>query len=111
MAVSAKGARRVGLNAPEIFSAQLDCVMSQHDDDRRELLHKRTLKAGRIVFNNRHSVIDCAVRDLSGNGARLMVASIIGIPDNFELHIGDDRKAARVVWKSADCLGVAFGEG
>jgi two-component system cell cycle response regulator len=85
--------------------------MSQHNDDRRELLRKRMLKSGRIVFNNRHSVIDCVVRDLTGKGARLMVASIVGIPDNFELHIGDDRKVARVVWKSADSLGVAFGEG
>jgi hypothetical protein len=44
------------------------------EDDRREsqrrmASQKRTLKKGRIVFNNRRSVIDCTVRNLS-EGAR-----------------------------------------
>ena len=34
-----------------------------------------TLKAGRIVFNQRRSVLDCTVRNLSSTGACLDVPS------------------------------------
>jgi hypothetical protein len=35
-------------------------------------------------------VIDCTVRNLSDGGALLLVNSLIGIPDSFELTIDSD---------------------
>lgn len=69
----------------------------------------RTLKSGKIVFNGGKSVIDCTIRDLSPAGARLLVASIVGIPDRFTLETGGEGHfACSVVWRKASGLGVAF---
>src|SRR5215469_14284121 len=57
------------------------CVRST--DERRVSPRQRCLNGAKIVFNNNSSVIDCVVRDLSPQGARLLVASLVGIPDRF----------------------------
>ena len=71
----------------------------------------RTLKTARIVFNNGRSVIDCVVRNLSSRGALLVLPSVLGVPETFELHIESDGSchAARTVWKGHGKIGVAFG--
>ena len=85
------------------------------EDDRREtqrrtVPRKRTLKKGSIVFNNRRSVIDCTVRNLSEGGALLLVNSLIGIPESFDLTIDSDSTtfAAKLMWKRENQLGVKF---
>lgn len=78
--------------------------------ERRANQRQRRLNGAKIVFNNNTSVIECVVRDLSAEGARLRVASPLGIPDLFELRI--DRNGAcyqsKVAWRSADHVGVTF---
>lgn len=51
---------------------------------------RRVLKAGRILFNNRTSLIDCTVRSLGKDGAGLDVTSAAGIPQRFTLLIMSD---------------------
>jgi hypothetical protein len=70
----------------------------------------RTLKKGRIAFNQQRSTIDCTVRNLSPHGALLIVATPVGIPDSFELFIESDhvRKPARIIWRKDDRIGIAF---
>ena len=48
------------------------------------------LKAGRIVFNNRMSIIDCTVRSFSPEGAGVDVLNTRGIPPSFQLAIRSD---------------------
>lgn len=78
--------------------------------ERRANARQRRLNGAKIVFNNNSSVIDCMVRDLSRQGARLLVASPVGIPDWFELRI--DRTGAyyqsKVAWRSGKQIGVSF---
>lgn len=78
--------------------------------ERRATPRQRRLNGAKIIFNNNISVIECVVRDLSADGARLRVARPMGIPDLFELRI--DRNGAtyrsKVAWRSADHLGVTF---
>jgi PilZ domain len=78
--------------------------------ERRKHPRHRTLKAGRIVFNHRSSVISCTVRNLSDGGACLQVATSVGIPDHFDLTIEPDGgcRACEVAWRSEDRIGVAF---
>lgn len=52
---------------------------------------RRVLKAGRILFNNRTSVIDCTVRSLARDSAGLDVSSAAGIPPRFTLMIMSDK--------------------
>lgn len=79
-------------------------------DDHRASPRHRTLKGALIVINDGFSTFKCTVRNLSETGARLMVASIIGVPDSFQLVMDDGRKfACTVVWKTESEIGVKFG--
>lgn len=51
---------------------------------------RRVLKAGRIVYNNRFSAVDCTVRALWDKGAELQLSGTLGIPDSFNLMIRSD---------------------
>jgi diguanylate cyclase (GGDEF)-like protein len=51
---------------------------------------RRVLKAGRIVYNDRFSAVDCTVRALWDKGAELQVSGTLGIPDAFNLVIRSD---------------------
>jgi hypothetical protein len=80
--------------------------MQENRNDRRQ----RALKAGRIVFNNRFSAMDCTVRNLSPSGAMLLIAGPQGIPDAFELELdaGTVTHICKVMWRKEDRLGVRF---
>jgi len=78
-------------------------------DEHRRAPRQRTLKGGRIVINDGFSTFQCTVRNLSDTGARLKVASILGIPDQFQLVMDDGRKfSCSVVWRTAEEFGVTF---
>jgi hypothetical protein len=49
------------------------------------------------------------VRDYSDTGARLLVESLIGIPDRFDL-VRDNfpMRVCRVIWRRAPEIGVEF---
>ena len=75
----------------------------------RKSTRQRVLKLGNIAFGQ-GATIDCTVRNITRSGACLLVESPIGIPDQFELVLSDDksRRQCRVAWRSADQIGVAF---
>jgi len=79
-------------------------------DERRSDQRHRALRGAKIVFNDRRSVIDCTVRNLSGTGARLQVESVSGIPPVFDLLIdGQNRyQRCRLTWQTDRCLGISF---
>jgi hypothetical protein len=78
--------------------------------ERRKVTRRRTLKTGRIVFNNRFSAMDCAVRNLSSQGAMLLVSGPHGIPDEFvlELDEGSILHDCHVIWREEKRIGVEF---
>lgn len=77
--------------------------------ERRKAARQRVLKKGTIAFN-RAGVISCTLRNMSSAGACLVVASQVGIPDEFTLVIESDRvsKPCRVIWRRNDRIGVEF---
>lgn len=80
-------------------------------DDQRASPRQRTLKGGRIVINDGHSTFQCTVRNLSETGARLKIASIVGIPGTFQLIMDDGRKfACTTMWKTESEIGVQFSD-
>jgi hypothetical protein len=68
------------------------------------------LKAGRILFNQRSSVFDCSIRNLSLAGACLDVPSSVGIPEFFELILESEStgRSCQVIWRSDRRIGVRF---
>jgi hypothetical protein len=50
----------------------------------------------------------CFVWDISENGVRLKLSENSELPPIVHVVIGDVRKAARVVWRKADHVGLEF---
>jgi hypothetical protein len=71
---------------------------------------RRVLKAGRIVFNNGASVVNCTVRWLSDEGAGMDVMGVFGIPNLFTLSIRSDgfERACKVVAQTDRHFDVRF---
>jgi diguanylate cyclase (GGDEF)-like protein len=76
----------------------------------RSEARRRSLRSGKIIFNNRYSVIDCIVRSLPDGGICLQVDSTRGVPASFELAIeGDDEShRCRTIWLSENRIGIEF---
>lgn len=79
------------------------------EERRRETRH-RTLRSGKIVFNDRRSVVDCLVRNLSPGGACLQVNTSFGLPAAFELMIDGNERGipADMAWATQTRVGVVF---
>jgi len=79
-------------------------------EERRRCVRTRTLKSATIIIDPRSSVLDCIVRNLSPDGALLLIPSL-AVPDRFDLIFSTSRArhACRVAWRGSDRVGVAFG--
>ena len=87
-----------------------DDAMSDDTNERRLQPRHRSFLQGRIFFNGRRSSLDCLIRDISDDGARLKVSNSIALPEIIELHIPnrDETYRAKIQWRTGDELGVAF---
>lgn len=79
-------------------------------EERRRLPRLKSLLRGRVYFNNRSSTVECLVRDISANGARLVLADDVTIPDVIELFVPqkDQFFRSHVVWRHDGEAGIAF---
>jgi len=78
--------------------------------ERRHIPRTRVLKGAKIVLNQRASLVDCVVRNLTNTGACIHTQNAATIPERFELALGDLRtfRQCAVIWRAADKLGVVF---
>ena len=78
--------------------------------ERRVSQRNKSFLKGTVYFNNRRSSIDCMIRDISANGARLQFSATIATPDVVELYIPnkDQTFHAKVTWRKLDEMGVTF---
>ena len=79
-------------------------------DERRGSERIRTFLRGQIMFNHRLATMDCLVRDLSSNGARLALGQHGILPERFELVIPHREVSYRCVlrWRRPTEVGVVF---
>ena len=79
-------------------------------NERRTCLRRRVFYGGRIAFNSRQSTMDCLIRNLSSEGARVEFGGTRLITDEVDLTI--ERKgmafAARMIWRRGDHAGFVF---
>jgi hypothetical protein len=87
-----------------------EMALPSRRNDARTTSRKRTLKAGIIAFNDRHSTLACSVRNISAVGARLLLEGSVSPPDTFLLSVALDGLEAdcQVVWRKAGEIGVRF---
>jgi hypothetical protein len=69
--------------------------------ERRKIERQRTFLGALIVFNERTSSMECVVRNLSSEGARLSFDETQTIPERFELTIRRKKstRCARIAWR------------
>jgi PilZ domain len=79
--------------------------------ERRTVARSKSFLQGRLYYNHRQSSVDCLVRDLTENGARLRFSGAVATPDIVELHLPnkDETYRAHVIWRLGDEVGVCFG--
>jgi hypothetical protein len=79
-------------------------------DERRASRRHKSFLRGVVYFDKRRSETACLVRDLSEDGARIVLSQTITIPDIIELQIPQREQvvAARVEWRRADEAGLSF---
>jgi hypothetical protein len=78
--------------------------------DRRSERRQRVLQRGQILAQGLGSAIDCTIRDLSENGARLRVDAYHAAPEEFDLLIGrtGSRRPVKLRWQIGNDMGVEF---
>lgn len=78
--------------------------------ERRSEPRKKTFMRGRILFNGGASSMDCVIRDLSENGAKLDLTDTAILPEVFDLYIlhKDMTFRAHVRWRDGGQFGVCF---
>jgi PilZ domain len=81
-------------------------------DERRREQRRRTYLGGEVDIHPLCARLACLVRNLSPDGARLVFAKPVTIPERFALVIAQtgDHRNVRIVWHSATEAGVAFEE-
>lgn len=78
--------------------------------ERRREHRNRTFLFGQIAFDHRPSTMDCVVRNLSNDGAKLDFPAPVALPTTFDLIVrekGESRRA-RLMWCDHNEIGVAF---
>jgi len=78
--------------------------------ERRRIARQKSFLRGMIYFNNRRSVADCLIRDISPYGARLIFSDTVTTPDLLDLYIPQKEQTlrAQVIWRVGHEVGVAF---
>lgn len=78
--------------------------------ERRKQQRLRSLLGGRVSFNQKHCTLDCVVRNVSEDGALLMISDSVALPNAFDLDIARHQRSyvARIRWRDGERVGVAF---
>jgi len=78
--------------------------------ERRESRRQKSFLRGFVYFDKRRGVMSCLVRDISAEGARIILSETVTIPDVVNLHIPQREQTlrARVQWRRGDEIGLAF---
>lgn len=78
--------------------------------ERRNTSRRKSFLRGRIYFNKQRNSVDCLVRDISGEGARLIFSDAVTVPDVVDVYIPQKEQTLRahVHWREGEELGVTF---
>ncbi|MCW6512483.1 PilZ domain-containing protein [Lichenifustis flavocetrariae] len=78
--------------------------------ERRTDQRNRTYLGGRILFNHRSNSLDCLVRNMSPNGAKIVFSGSVVVPSEFELSVNlkGESVPARVQWRTETEAGLVF---
>ena len=78
---------------------------------RRSVRYAKCLHS-RVYFNNGRDSLPCFILDASYEGARIVIADPVNVPDEIELYIPGKNRIAHgsVRWRHGDTIGLALSE-
>jgi hypothetical protein len=78
--------------------------------ERRQVQRGRTFLGGSIEFGHPGFTIECVVRDMSPNGAKLIFSDAISVPNEVDLVIARHGRTHRshFVWRRGSEAGISF---
>ncbi len=78
--------------------------------ERRQSRRQKSFLRGFVYFDKRRGVMGCLIRDLCGEGARIIFSETVTIPEVVNLHIPQRELTlrARVHWRRGDEIGLSF---
>jgi PilZ domain-containing protein len=84
-------------------------VVDRRNRERRSNARSRVLKGVKLILD-KSSVMDCVVRNVTNNGARLHLPNTIDLPEVFDLTFdgGYSFRRCRIMWRSVTEAGVQF---
>ena len=70
----------------------------------------RTMWGAQSRFNNRSSTVDCQIRNMSEEGAKIIIHDHLSIPQRFEFHVPQKGRSfkAKVIWRQDNEAGLEF---
>lgn len=79
-------------------------------NERRREPRSRSLLSGIILFNDRNSVLDCVLKNVSAGGALVVLPPESPTPREFDLRVPrrDEERHATVVWRRNGSVGLAL---
>jgi len=80
--------------------------------ERRTSRRQKSFLRGVVHFDKSRGGTNCLIRDLSDDGARIVLSPAVTIPNTVELQIPQRGQTfrARVQWRRADEIGLAFSD-
>ena len=80
------------------------------ETERRKAIRHGSFRIGELTSSHLPEPVDCLVRDESGIGALIEVATSLGIPDQFRLFVRSNNlnKHCEVVRRTAHAIGVRY---
>jgi hypothetical protein len=81
-----------------------------HGDERRGEHRRRILKGALLQFNNGFGSLECVLRDLSSDGARISMAQTTGVPTRFKLAIAGEKTPIEAIirWRTPRDMGLGL---
>lgn len=78
--------------------------------DKRTSNRIRSFLRAQIIFNNRMTTIDCIVKNISPDGARVALSDTLAVPTEFDIYIPQHNRShhARLVWRDKESIGIDF---
>jgi PilZ domain len=78
--------------------------------ERRQSARARVIYGGVLAYNRRQSTIECVIRNVSEDGAKVEFDNPTVLPDVIDLLIAKKDRAftAKIAWRQANEAGLAF---
>jgi PilZ domain len=80
--------------------------------ERRASRRQKSFLRGVVHFDKQRGGMGCIIRDMSADGARIILSQTVTIPNTIDLEIPQRGQTLRasVQWRRADEIGLAFSE-